>query len=264
MRLLSLMMESYQNPPEDKFIKMFRESFGHIFDAGHKRHVAVEEASDGKAIREIEHTIYARLTDQSQLKKASSMEKHEQWEIKISKSDLNAGKGGIRVRKTEVGDGAPEYVLTTKVVANDAGDKIELPIPTNEDNFQQIKFLAERGMIKHRYHFPVVGTELVWEVDMFPKQDGEGYHEWCKIDLEVNDRETPIPELPLNFEEVIMPKGYGRQDDAVAEEQITKIYDQCFLARNPFLLAQKSDAATTTAEPQENVTESDPEATSGT
>lgn len=264
MRLLSLMMESYQEPPKDNFIKMFRESFGHILATNHKRNVATEEASDGKAIREIEHTIYARLSDQSQLKKATSMEKHEQWEIKISKSELNAGKGGIRVRKTEVEGGTPEYVLTTKVVANAAGDKIELPIPTNEDNFQQIKFLSERGMIKHRYHFPVVGTDLVWEVDMFPKQDGEGYHDWCKIDLEVQDRETPIPELPLNFEEVIMPKGYGRQDDAVAEEQITKLYDQCFLARNPFLQAQQVDAATTTAEPQENVTTDDPEAATAT
>lgn len=264
MRLFSLVMESARAVPEDRYIKMFRESFGHIWDSESKNVVATEEAADGKAIREIEHTIYARLSDHSQLKKAASMEKHEQWEIKIAKTDLNAGKGGIRVRKTEIEGGDPDYVLTTKVNANEAGDKIELPIPTNEDNFHQIKFLSERGMIKHRYHFPVVGTELVWEIDMFPKQDGEGYHDWCKIDLEVQDRDAPIPELPLHFEEVIMPKGYGRQDEEAAEAQVTRLYDECFLARNPFLLAQKADAAASTAKPEEKPAASDTESANAT
>lgn len=257
MRLLALAMRGFEPALRtDNYVTMWKESFGHMLDVAMGR-PALEEVADGKAIREIEHTIYARIVDFGQLQKAASMEKHEQWEIKVPKTDLNAGRGGIRVRKTEIEGGEPVYVLTTKITANESGDKIELPIPTNEDNFHQIKFLSERGMIKHRYHFPIVGTELVWEVDMFPKQDGEGYHEWCKIDLEVQDRDAPIPELPLNFEEVIMPKGYGREDEEASEAKVTALYDQCFLARNPFLMARKADEAATQPEAEEKPAQGD-------
>lgn len=195
---------------------------------------ALEEVADGKVFKEIEHTIYGRIVNPLELKNAKSMEKHEQWETRIAKTDKNAGEGSIRVRKTWVEGGDPTYVRTAKVKVNDKGDKLELPLPSSEDEFTIMKFFAEQGLIKDRYFFPIEGSELVWEVDMFPKVGG-GYHEWVKIDLEVKDRDAPIPELPIELADVIMPKGYGRQDDGKADELLTQIYDEFFIAKNAFL-----------------------------
>lgn len=195
--------------------------------------VALEEASDGKVITEIEHVIYGKISDFDQLKEAASMESQEQWEVRIPQTEKNAGKGSIRCRKTTIAGGDPDYVLTTKIPTNKDGDKLELPLPSNEENFLQFKFLADQGMIKNRYHFPIVGTKLVWEVDVFPKPEG-GYHEWCKIDLEVTDRDAIIPELPIQLDEIILPAGYGRQDEEKTAEFITRLYELYFISPNQF------------------------------
>lgn len=198
-----------------------------------KKEIALEEIADGKPMNEIEHVIYGRIANFDELKEAASMESHEQWEVRIAKTDKNAGKGSIRVRKTVIAGGDPAYVITTKVPLNEDGDKLELALQSNADNFLQFKYLAEQGLIKNRYHFPIVGTDMVWEVDVFPKEGG-GYHEWCKIDLEVKDRSAPIPELPITLEDIILPLGYGRQDEEAAGKLITKLYEDYFIAKNQF------------------------------
>lgn len=215
--------------------------------------MALEELVDGKPVREIEHTIYARVVSMSELENASSMEMQEQWEIRVPKTEKNAGKGSFRIRKTQLKDGDPTYALTTKISASKDGDKIELAIPTNADNFEQFKFLSEQGMIKHRYHFPVEGTDLIWEIDMFPKEDGT-YHEWCKIDLEVKDRDAPIPTFPIDLADVILPEGYGRTDPEEAEKAITALYDDYFLTKNTYLAKLQSGDA----EPKEEEEDTDP------
>lgn len=196
--------------------------------------LALEDDTSGKAGNEIEHVIYARLENMSLLKTASGVERQEQWNICVDKNELNAGSGGVRVRKTVVGDEEPVYVLTTKVRKGD-NSKIETSVPTSVDMFESFKFLADDGLIKDRHHFPVQGTTLVWEVDMFLKPDGT-YYEWCKIDLEVNSLDDPIPELPIEFAEVIMPKGYGRQDEEKSKALIEKLYDQFFRSPNEYRL----------------------------
>jgi hypothetical protein len=199
--------------------------------------VALEEVSDGKAFREIEHTFYARLEDLEQLKKAASMEHQEQWEVKFPKTDLNAGEGRIRIRKTVVDGKDPEYVLTCKTSIAKSNDKIEVPIPTTEPMFQQFRMMSEKGMIKDRYHFPVSGTDLVWEVDMFylpGAEVGSGqYCEWCKIDLEVKDRDAALPPFPIEFAEMILGQ-YGERSEA-EEAKVRALYDTEFVAANPYL-----------------------------
>lgn len=192
------------------------------------------EAADGRAVNEIEHVIYARIVDMDQLKKAASIEHQEQWEIKIPKTDGNAGSGSIRVRKTWVEGSDPTYEIVTKVKKNADGDKIEVSLPGNENVFLQFKFLSESGMIKDRHRFPVEGTDLVWEVDMFKKADGT-YHNWCKIDLEVPSRNDQLPELPMQFATIIMPEGMGEDDKIDREKTITNLYRECFLTTNTFL-----------------------------
>lgn len=204
-----------------------------------RRALALEEASDGKAFREIEHTFYARLSNVGDLAKAASQEHQEQWELRFPKTTQNGGSGSVRIRKTIVGQGVPEYVLTTKTLASHDGDKIEVPVPTTEPMFRQFKLMSEKGMVKDRYHFPIEGTELVWEVDMFLMPGGQvgvgPYHEWCKIDLEVKSREATIPPFPLDTEELITaPFGKRTEEE---EAKITALYESGFTMKNVYLRA---------------------------
>jgi hypothetical protein len=241
-------------PPshEDALIMSFRKEFGHLYPSPPvviehnpigRPYLAMEEIANGQPVNEIEHTIYARVVNFSDLEQAASKENQEQWEIRIEKTEKIAGKGSMRVRKTWL-DGKEEeasFVRTSKVVMNEKGDKIELPMPSNKDEFTIFKFLAAQGMRKVRYTFPIIGTNLKWEIDMFPKPDGDGFFEWCKIDLEVQNREQPIPEFPIPLEDVILPEGYGRTGGGEVQNQITQLYDQFFLLKNQFL--PRGDAA---------------------
>lgn len=236
-------------PPEsDTSVMIFRDVFGNMQQAGAAAAdgsgtvlYALEERANGEAEDEIEHTLYACLDDQTQLKSSSSMEHQEQWEIRLPKVEGVPGNGSMRVRKTWIDGGEPDYVRATKIKANDAGDKIELPMPSSEIEFIAFRFLSPQGMIKDRFHFPVTGTKLVWEVDMFPKEGG-GYHPWCKIDLEVTDRKAPLPELPIQFSEVILPKEFKKLDETEWEEKVTKLYDEYFLTKNIFVSGKAKNA----------------------
>ena len=192
------------------------------------------EAADGKVVKEAEHTIYGRLVDHSQLKKASSMEHHEQWEVRIEKTEEIAGSGSMRVRKIQVGDSEPTYEFTTKVKTKEDNLKLECSVLTTADNFMQFQFLSGKGMIKDRFHFPIIGTELVWEVDMYLKEDGT-YHDWCKIDLETDDLNAPLPELPIEFSDVILPEGMGEDTPEERNKKLDILYEKVFLSKNVFL-----------------------------
>jgi CYTH domain-containing protein len=192
---------------------------------------AAEEVSNGLANKEIEHVFYARLNKLEELKKSSGVEHQDQWSIRVEHSDKNSAKGSVRIRKTTVPGSEPEYVLTCKTDTLD-GNGIEVPVPTTEAMFLQFQYLCESGMVKHRYHFPVVDSELIWEVDMFLKPDGS-YYEWCKIDLEVTDLQAAVPAFPIDFDEIIArPYGERTVDE---EARVSSLYDNEFTTRNRFL-----------------------------
>jgi CYTH domain-containing protein len=192
--------------------------------------LAMEGMVDGKVSKEIEHVYYVQLADFAQLSRAESMEKQEQWEIKLDKVPDNAAKGKIRVRMTDDGrgDGA-KYILTTKVTTK-SDDNYEVETETSADMMRLFKFLAAKGMKKDRYHFPVDG--LVYEVDVFRKPDGE-YFEWVKVDLEVPNKETTIPPFPLEFVRMIS-EPYGKRSDE-DEKLISGFYDNEFVTKNEYL-----------------------------
>lgn len=238
------------SPPEtDDNVMVFRNLFGSMANAagadGASPTEAVswvlEEQADGTSAHEKEHTLYAKLPDQSGLKGASSMEHQEQWELRIPKTDQIPGEGAMRVRKTWADGTEGEYTRATKIRVSD-DDKIEMVLASNHNEFLAFRFIAPQGMIKDRYHFPVTGTDLVWQVDMFPKEGG-GYHPWCKIDLEVDDLDAALPELPLDFEDVILPKRFKKIEDAEWEAQVTKLYDDYFLTKNVYVSGKIATAS---------------------
>lgn len=236
--LESELIHPEQAPEDDDMMVLFQTHFPEHF--GGTSSYSLEERADGQAGDEFEHTIYAKLTDPSQLSQAKSMEHHSQWEIRIEKTEKNAGKGSVRVRKTWVDGGDPDYVATLKIPLDPDGSsnkKKEIPIPATEDWFIGFQFLADQGMVKDRYHFPIMGTDLVWEVDCYPKEGG-GYHEWVKIDLEVKDLSAPLPEFPIQFEDIILPVGVGKLSKEEHDAQVSKLYDECFISPNPFKSGQ--------------------------
>lgn len=192
---------------------------------------AMEEVADGKAVKEIEFVFYARITNFDELLKAAAKEHQEQWEIKVPKTDGNATKGSMRIRKTVKENSSPEFVFTTKVPVPGTNDKIETPVPTTESQFKSFMYMSDSGMIKDRYFYPVEGSELVWEVDVFLKPEG-GYYEWCKIDLEVKNREGFVmPPLPFELADVITNQTGERTPEE--EARVRSLYESDFRTKNP-------------------------------
>lgn len=193
---------------------------------------AMEERSDGRAVKETEFVFYARIVNMEELQQAQSVESHEQWEIQAPKTERNAVSGRLRIRKTDKGDsGNPEFVLTTKTKTAD-GHSIEVSVPTTHANFVQFQYLSESGMIKDRYVFEIEGSECVWEVDVFKKPDGS-YYEWCKIDLEFDAPLEKLPAFPIELADVITNQDGQRTDEE--ETRVRTLYDYEFITKNRFI-----------------------------
>lgn len=188
----------------------------------------------GKAIREKEFTVFARILNFSQLKKANRAEIQEQYIIPIDKTEENAGQGAIRVRKITARNGRSRYELTTKNKM-DVGDNIEVTVPTSKENFIQFKVLSTVSMLKHRYTFKVKGDDKKWEVDVVP--DGNGsYYPWARCEIEVDDlNDKNVPELPLEVEELILPPELGKLTQEEYGEKTKPIMDRFFTSGNPYV-----------------------------
>ena len=191
-----------------------------------------EIQNEGKAVREIEHTIFARLLNFEQLKSASHAEVQEQYIVSVDKSEENAGEGQIRVRKITDRSGNTRYEMTTKNVVKDG--KVEVTIPTTEENFTQIKVLSNLSMLKHRYTFPIKGTDYKWEVDAVPDGNG-GYFPWVRAEIEVKSPEDKGGEFPLKAEEVYMKAPLGDMSDEDFKEKTDPLMDKFFKRGNPFV-----------------------------
>jgi len=189
----------------------------------------MEDVTDGKTYVEREHVFYGYLKDFSQLTKAASKEKQEQWEVKLPKTENNIGSGGIRVRRTEI-DGNVEYTLTAKVRTKDEDAKLEATCVSSEDLFNLFSMLAQSGMRKVRYNFPTknpAGEEIVFEVDVFILDNGE-FSPWCKIDVEVPDQSTVLPNFPIQFDKLVKQS----VENTEAERSFIRgLYDEVFLTK---------------------------------
>nr|DAI56401.1 MAG TPA: hypothetical protein [Bacteriophage sp.] len=191
-----------------------------------------EIQNEGKAVREIEHTIFARLLNFEQLKSATHAEVQEQYIVSVDRSEENAGEGQIRVRKITDRSGNTRYEMTTKNVVKD--DKVEVTIPTTEENFTQIKVLSNLSMLKHRYTFPIKGTDYKWEVDAVPDGNG-GYFPWVRAEIEVKSKEDKGGEFPLKAEEVYMKAPLGEMSDEDFKEKTEPLMTKFFKRGNPFV-----------------------------
>lgn len=210
------------------------------------RYLSQEALDNPKTILEQEYVFYVRITNFKQLENAAHAEKHEQWQIKIPSTDENAGSGSIRARKVTSADGTISYELTTK--SKTKKGNIETTIPATEENFTQIAFMADTGMRKDRYTFPIPNSDLSFEVDVYP--DGKaGYYTWAKIDLEVKSPLSSFPELPIQVEEIITPQDAETPE---GQEEVSRLFDTFFLLKNKYKDLSPSLKPDTTVEPEVN------------
>lgn len=208
--------------------------------------VGLEEMVDGKVTTETEIILYGRLTDLEQLKKANSCEQQEQWSILIKGDKDGKGKGSVRVRMIKEDAGDPKYVQAVKVKRNEHSS-LEVESEATKDVFEMIKFLSDGGMIKDRYRFEIEGSGLVWEVDVFKKEDGS-YHEWVKIDLETDTPDAALPELPIEFAELITPDDLKGDKADIHNKTLDILYKDIFRAENPYRNGSLNEGDIQTAE----------------
>lgn len=184
------------------------------------------EALDGVKAVEIEKVFYCRLTDFSELTKASSSELQEQWEIRPKET----GNGSVRVRAVN----NETFVLTTKVFNTNGEGKIETEIEVTKDIFEAFKSISPIGMYKRRFCFPVPDTDYKWEVDVYFKDKEEQiFQEWVKVDFECESLDTELPPFPLSVSKVIS----GNRDILTDEEkqQLDELFSTVFIEKNALL-----------------------------
>jgi hypothetical protein len=145
---------------------------------------------DGKTQVEKEIEIYGTMRNMDDLDAATGWEIQEQWGLYVPGSDENAGSGNVRVRMSQRNTGEPVYVLTTKVKAPNGN--LECEAPSSIDMFNLFKVLASSGLRKKRYYFPLPGTDLEFEVDVFTGPTG-----------------APVPHVKIDFElRGTLPEGF--------------------------------------------------------
>ena len=193
--------------------------------------------TDGLTRREKEIVYYVKVQNPDELFKSFTKEEQEQWEIKVPRTVDNAAGGRIRVRKAKIGNEL-KYILTSKTFI-DKNDHDETELLTTESMFNQFRQMSESGMIKHRCELKIEGDGLnnIIEVDLFLTPEGH-YNQWIKVDVEIQDLNSPLPKLPFDYLEIL-------EDGIEAnEKRISRLYTDVFLTKNPLILPTKNDKTT--------------------
>lgn len=151
--------------------------------------IGIESIITGKLQEEIELTIYAEMQDINDLTKAVSKEMHEQYDTPLdTETDVRMRIRGINGKR---------WIQTIKVPHKDKPGNWEVEHDISEDAFKLLRAATPKeGYVKERYFFPVVGTDLVYEIDVY-RNNGGVQHAWVKIDLEFKDTTQEIPPLPF-------------------------------------------------------------------
>lgn len=238
------------------FASISREAALQMADQETEQKLNEEIENVGKAVREKEHTVYARILDFSQLKKADKAEIQEQHIIPVERTDKNRGSGKIRIRKVTSRSGDVRYELTTKSDVKEG--KIEVTVPTTEENFIQFKVLASVSMFKHRYTFTDEGSGLKWEVDAVPDGNG-GYYPWIRAEIEVKDLNDKVPEFPIKTEEIIYPPELSETSEEEFKEKTDKLNSRFFVKGNVYLDDNNTQKQTELKGDADKVVETKPE-----
>ena len=210
-------------------------------------------------MKEKEIVFLIRLGSFDGLAQAPIVEHHEQYFFETA-STKTGQKGSERVRARTL-EGHVNYIRTLKIKLPDQGnakDAEELEEVCSKEWFDAYKLIAPKGAIKQRYKFPFKAIKVVspnktifltipdvyLEVDMYPKQDGDGYHEWARLELELGAIEKEMdkyykdrgtydinikPSLfPFPITQIINPRDAEGEDKLLVD----KLYKEVFIFDN--------------------------------
>ena len=174
----------------------------------------MEQMLDGQPHIEREITCYVKLRDLYDVTSlASSRETHEQWSLKT-----DSKKARMRIRLTD----DSLFSMTIKENTNSQFESIETEFEINKTFFEALRRgLGKSGHLKTRYNIPIEDTDRKWEVDVFKTHAGTPSL-WVKLDYEFNEGETEMPEIPFNYEEIIIPdieEGRDKEVDRLWKEE---------------------------------------------
>lgn len=179
--------------------------------------ISLEDGADGAVQQEIEYAFFGEVQNWDWIEQAGGQEQQEQWE-----SYRDTGEGSFaQCRVRAIDDQTYQMCVKTKT-PGELGKK-EVEQICSKDFFEQYRFFADKGLNKIRYLFPIEGTDLKWEVDVYTTQSGER-HPWIKIDLEVPNAETELPKFPFPMKQVIVNQPAKRTDEEKAK--ISSLFEE--------------------------------------
>lgn len=183
-------------------------------------------------ILEIELVFYAKLTDTRALKDALSVERHEQYSVKLVNDKKE--KTSLRVRKVTKGKDNVSFECTSKVRDNAYPLVVkEDTVPCDHALFELIKSHSSKGMKKDRYRFLLLtlhDVPIYADVDAFTDPETNTYYPWVKIDIEFPSNQNKVA-LPSDLTDVQFPFSYSellseeREED---QDKISDLYDHYF------------------------------------
>lgn len=145
------------------------------------------EAIDGEKHVEREYTAYVEVPHFDWIADAKEHELHEQWQIDYK------GKT-IRGRLRLINNRRYTEAVKQPLVGDEGYYECEQDI--SPDMYLMKKLACTNGYLKERFNFPIDGTDLKWEVDVFKSKAGGRSH-WVKVDLEYHSKNDPIPDFPI-------------------------------------------------------------------
>lgn len=162
------------------------------------------EDINGEKHIEREYTAYVEVPNFNWIDDAPQMELHEQWNIGLKDDSVRQRIRLINKRR---------YTMAVKQPLRGEAGYYECEQDISADMFELLKLGGEQGFLKERFNFPIDGTNLKWEVDVFKSRAG-GRHPWVKVDLEYHSINDPIPDFPFPI------KGYPIIIDADSSPEV--------------------------------------------
>lgn len=169
--------------------------------------LSIEEAN-GQLTIEKEYIFYGKVKDlEALMTTATTRRTHEQW--LVFETEDKTSKMRIRAIDDQT------YILTVKRKKEGMTGQFEIECPISKDMFNAMRLIGSGGRKCTRYTFPIQGTELTWEIDVYVGKNG-GASPWVKIDLEVKAELQDFPPLPAEFEVFIshQPSAYTDEEKA--------------------------------------------------
>lgn len=183
----------------------------------------INELLESATQQEIEYVFFGKPKnfDFTKKYKGTSI---AQFEIRTNEDDPHK-KGIVRVRRTNNKIHTMAIKYTDGFRKSGMYDVKENEFDISPDVFDAFRRISHFGFDKIRYVIPV-GNNLVYEIDVFKDKHGN-FNEWIKIDLEVPNESTPVPELPIEMDRLVTSQMATRGKEE--QELINKVWKSFML-----------------------------------